>query len=155
MDALQDPAVDISLKHAIKSAQYKIASGYLMAAHEPGLPPHERAAYIAMHREARDLAAEDGTTPLCIIQHNGLGCAEPGVSIGSYEHMFVSGELNEELSSEESEALGAASRTMLDLAADLPPTSRVRAFLLRQCAHYASASPPVSQGTPPLLAPHL
>jgi hypothetical protein len=79
MDALQDPAVDISLKHAIKGAQHKIASGYLMAAHEPGLPAHERAVYVAMYRQARDLAAEDGTTPLCI-SNNELDYTEPATN---------------------------------------------------------------------------
>ena len=97
MDALQDPAVDIDLKHAIKGAQFKIASGYLMAAHEPGLPAHERAIYMAMHRQARDRAAEDGVTPLCIIQHNEWGCAEPDASIGSIEHQFDRGGLSMEI----------------------------------------------------------
>ena len=91
MDAETDAAEDLELRYAIGRARFKYAAGCLDASKEDGLPGHERAAYLAAWRLARDEAANpDGPTPLCTMKHNGLGCVEPSISIGSVEQVFPS-----------------------------------------------------------------
>src|SRR6185312_11537491 len=132
MDAEIDPGEDLEGARAARKARMNYALGCLRASVEEQLPVAERVAYLAMYREAK-AEAEAGGQPqaLCRISYSIEGCAEPDTSIGSREHMYVSDRRESEITADEQKAVEAVVEQLWTQAQNLPPTSRVRAWLLK------------------------
>lgn len=71
MDAETEFAEDLELRHARGKARFNYAAGCLLASRQPGLLPHERAAYLSLWRSARaEAGVHGGPTQLCTISHS-------------------------------------------------------------------------------------
>ena len=136
MDAVGlDPVDDVDAELATERARLLFAAACNASAHQPGLPLHERAGYLALRREAVRLAHGETEPPaVWRIDYNEQGCAEPDTSIGSRttgERMYVSDPHKVPLTTAETGALLSIVDHLWEQAQQLPPTSRVRAWLLK------------------------
>jgi hypothetical protein len=142
MDAETDAAEDLELPGAPKAARANYALGCLRASLQPGLSVAERATYSAWYREAEAEAEAVGEPRrLWEMHHTGGGaerphkrpCTDSDDPIGSVsiERMYVANPHKAQMTSAESGALEAVVDHLWEQAQRLPPTSRVRAWLLR------------------------